>query len=660
MISDATYTVYNGKYDAILAEKFGFPRLRPGQVEVLEGLESSDVLAVLPTGSGKSMAYVLPALVSGRVLVISPHIALMQDQVEGLVANGVRAAFINSNLTNSEKRSTFIAFRDGHLDLLFTSPESLGNRKFVAGLARAGVNLLAIDEAHCVSEWGHTFRPDYLRLDAVRGQLGMPRTVALTATATPQARVDIIRRLGLEDARRVVHSVDRPNLTLSVVQAGGNRAKQDWLLAFVSERRGKSGIVYVGSRARAEELAVLLSDNGLSAAHYHAGMNPRTRSDVQRRFMTDRVDVIVATNAFGLGVDKPDARYVVHYDMPARLEGYYQESGRAGRDGEPAECVLIYTPWSAAGPRRFIEADHPSLSELRIAWRRMLAEVGSGPDERDPGSALMNLPGRVMAIRAFQESGLLDDAADNLLSTDPNAQIKSAAVERHREHESEMLERMIGYVQTLGCRREYILKYFGEQPDDACERCDNCRMASGSDGSGLAGLLIRLRSEIALRGRIELSEVFEDRTARDIAEARPRTISELLDVWGIGPVRARRYGDQILAVVREWEADNPDAGPRLGRTSTSKSDAPTATKLEHTNRPLYDELRLWRKTRSDQDGVPAFVVFSDRTLVALAQARPTDIDELFSVFGIGAAKRDRYGREVLEVIDRYRAQEVSA
>ena len=419
------------------------------------------MLAVLPTGSGKSMTYVLPALISGRVLVVSPHIALMQDQVESLVANGIAAAFINSNLTNSEKRNTYIAFRDGALDLLYTSPESLANQRFVTGLACAGINLLAIDEAHCVSEWGHTFRPDYLRLDSVRKQLGSPRTIALTATATSLARDDIARRLGLDHAVRVVHSVDRPNLTFAVNFGGGNSEKQDFLLDYCGKRRGKSGIVYVGSRKRTEELAELLSGADLNAAHYHAGMGAKDRSEVQRRFMTDRVDVMVATNAFGLGVDKPDVRFIVHHDMPARLEAYYQESGRAGRDGEPAECVLIYTPYSAAGPRRFIDRDHPPASELRMAWRRLCA--GVGPGSRMPESRLGRFDGEVMAVRAFQESGLLDSAADFLLSDNPDAVIDSTVVDRHREHEFEMLERMLGYAQTLGCRRNYILEYFGEK-----------------------------------------------------------------------------------------------------------------------------------------------------------------------------------------------------
>jgi ATP-dependent DNA helicase RecQ len=639
---------HHEKYASLLADKFGYPGLRPGQSEALKGLDTSDVLAVLPTGSGKSMAYVLPALVDGRVLVVSPHIALMQDQVESLVANGIKAAFINSNLTNTQKRQTYIDFRDGELDLLFTSPESLANQRFVSGLAKAGINLLAIDEAHCVSEWGHTFRPDYLRLDSVRQQLGSPRTIALTATATDQARDDIARRLGMDDAVRVVHSVDRPNLTFSVNFWSGNSAKQDFLIDYVTKRRGKSGIVYVGSRKRAEELADLLTGAGLNAAHYHAGLPAQVRSSTQRRFMTDDIDVMVATNAFGLGVDKPDVRFIVHYDMPSRLEALYQESGRAGRDGGPAECVLIYTPWSAAGPRRFIDRDHPPASELRIAWRRLCSSVG--PDLRMPESGLGKIDGGVMALRAFQESGLLDGSAQNLLSDSPDARISSAVIDRHRDHEFEMLERMLGYAQTLGCRRSYILEYFGEEAIESCGSCDNCQNSAGASGSELVQRLIRRRSELAQQNRMDAIDVFEDRTAREIADARPRTESELLEIWGIGPVRARRFGAEIMAEVRQWEAEHPDATPRPSASAPGKATISQSRRPDHVDMPLFDVLKAWRKTRAEEEGVPAFVVFGDRTLAALASSRPTNMDELFSVFGVGAAKRDRFGKDVLKVI----------
>jgi ATP-dependent DNA helicase RecQ len=639
---------HHEKYASLLSEKFGYPGLRPGQSEALKGLDTSDVLAVLPTGSGKSMAYVLPALVHGRVLVVSPHIALMQDQVESLVANGIKAAFINSNLTNTQKRLTYIDFRDGDLDLLFTSPESLANQRFVGGLAKAGINLLAIDEAHCVSEWGHTFRPDYLRLDSVRQQLGSPRTIALTATATDQARDDIAQRLGMDDAVRVVHSVDRPNLTFSVNFGSGNSAKQDFLIDYVTKRRGKSGIVYVGSRKRAEELAELLTGAGLNAAHYHAGLPAQVRSSTQRRFMTDDIDVMIATNAFGLGVDKPDVRFIVHYDMPSRLEAYYQESGRAGRDGGPAECVLIYTPWSAAGPRRFIDRDHPPASELRIAWRRLCARVG--PDLRMPESGLGKIDGGVMALRAFQESGLLDGPAQNLLSDSPDARINSTVVDRHREHEFEMLERMLGYAQTLGCRRSYILEYFGEEAIESCGSCDNCQNSAGVGGSELVQRLTRRRSELAQQNRMDAIDVFEDRTAREIAESRPRTESELLEIWGIGPVRARRFGAEIMAEVRQWESEHPDATPRPSTSAPDKATSSQSRRPDHADMPLFDVLKAWRKSRAEEEGVPAFVVFGDRTLAALASSRPTNMDELFTVFGVGAAKRDRFGKDVLEVI----------
>ena len=640
-------------YTDLLAEKFGYPGLRPGQSEILAALETSDVLAVLPTGSGKSMAYVLPALVSSRVLVVSPHIALMQDQVEGLVANGVRAAFINSNLTNAAKRNNYLAFRDGNLDLLYTSPESLSNERFVNGLSNVGINLFAIDEAHCVSEWGHTFRPDYLRLDAVRKRLGSPRTIALTATATVEARNDIAGRLGLDGAKVVVHSVDRPNLNFSVEYAGGNQSKQDFLIDYAQGRPGQSGIVYAGSRKRTEELEELLSHQGLRAAHYHAGMSARERSETQRAFMTDEIDVMVATNAFGLGVDKPDVRYVMHYDMPSRLEAYYQESGRAGRDGEPSDCVLIYTTWSAQSPRRFIEADHPTRAELRLAWKQIYETSGQG--ESIAESVFGHLEGSVMAIRAFQKSGLIDAEVTKLLSDSPNPRIDSTGVDRHRDHEFKMLERMLGYAQTLGCRRSYILEYFGEKAVESCGSCDNCQRAIGTNLSGLVERLIALRSEISQRERMDPVDVFEDRTAREIAEKLPLNNSELLGVWGIGPVRSRRWGPQLLAEVHEWQRENPEAAQKRSTDfGMEKLSASHSRRPGNSNMPLFQVLREWRKTRAQEEGVPAFVVFSDRTLASMAEIKPTNMEELFTVFGVGSAKRDRFGVAVLKVIAEFR------
>lgn len=561
-------------YSQILSDRFGYPSLRPAQAQVLSSLEKGDVFAVSPTGSGKSMSFVLPALRFGRVLVVSPHIALMQDQVEGLRANDVEAAFINSTLTNAEKNATFVRFRDGDASLLFTSPESLANRRFVALLAGIGLNLLAIDEAHCVSEWGHTFRPDYLRLKEIKDSLKPRRTLALTATATPVARDDIATRLGLENAESIVTSVARQNLKFSVNEASSNEQKRELAQQYVSERKGQSGIVYVASRAKTEELASLLAENGINAMPYHAGMDAVSRRDTQRAFMTDNVDVIVATSAFGLGVDKPDVRFVLHFDMPGRLEAYYQEAGRAGRDGEPAECSLVYTRWSRRSPEYFINLNHPDDDQVRGLWREVVERgsiAGRNGHERNESQQ----DGVVMAVRAFQDSGLIAADGLTLLSDDPNAQITTRSITRHMHYELEMLDSMVEFATTPACRLNVVLKHFGEAPSADCGQCDNCHAAAWEVGGN----------------------------------ARPTR--------GLGGSRTSRP-ERIHVGDRDWE--------------------------------LFDALRNWRKDRASADSVPAFVVFHDRVLTEIARKRPRTIDQLMAVSGIGSAKRDRYGSELLKVV----------
>jgi ATP-dependent DNA helicase RecQ len=639
---------------------FGYPALRDGQAQVLDSLRENDVLAVMPTGSGKSLCYVLPALEVGRTVVVSPLIALMQDQVEALEAAGVAAAFINSNLDRGEQNRRYQSFLRGEIRLLYVAPERFANATFTAGLARAGVELFAVDEAHCISEWGHNFRPDYLQLGEVRERLGRPRTLALTATANPQVRRDIVQRLGLgRSAREVVTTVDRPNVTFAVVPLPGMPERKQWLVDYVRARPGQGGIVYARTRRLVEELAQALTQQGIAAEAYHAGLNREHRTVVQRRFTVGQTPVIVATNAFGMGIDKPDVRFVVHVQMPPRIEAYYQEAGRAGRDGDPAECTLLFARRDRAAQQRFIDLQHPDDATVRDTWQRWieLANRESGRLPFNVGNADPDQFALIVAV--LRDSGLLDPVEMRLRSSDPQAPIDTRSVQRHRDHAEARLRDMTEYAETRSCRRALILRYFGEQPPDRCGACDNC-LGTASGGleadypSELFDALLELRERIARTSNRDPSRVFENRTAREIATYRPSDRDGLLRIWGIGETRADWLGRELLALVEEWCARHPDeTAPRmpddLATQRPLKSRADLGPEIDASD-PLIEALRSWRSERAREDGVPAYTLFSDRTLRELVANRPGSRAALLSTWGLGESRVDRFGSELLEII----------
>lgn len=571
-------------YRGWLRDVFGYPDFRGGQERVLTALAGHDVVAIMPTGTGKSLCFVLPALEVGHTVVVSPLIALMQDQVEGLQAAGVPATFINSNLDRGEQNRRYLDWVSGRVKLLYVAPERFQNERFTEGLRRAGVNLLAIDEAHCISEWGHNFRPDYLLLGGVRERLGRPRTLALTATANPRVRRDIARGLGIADtAMQVVTTVDRPNLSYAVEPISGVEDRTRWLLDFARDHGDASGIVYAASRAGVEEIAARLAASGVNAEPYHAGLPKEVRSATQRRFTLGETPVVVATVAFGMGIDKPDVRYVVHFNLPPRLEAYYQEAGRAGRDGDPAECVLLYSPSDANMRRRHVFQAHPDEPAVRRLWQRWLrlADPQDGrlpPDVSDDEQF-------AITVSALRESGLLDANAMRLTSWDPRAPIDVSGIEQHRIHALARLKEMVGYAETDECRRAAILRYFGEEPGPRCGNCDNCRRpvrprveqtaaARPSEGRGaragtrerrpatrvtppepvahdpaLFEALSAWRREQARRENVPAYVIASDRTLREIAATKPRTRRDLLGIWGLGEARVERLGEAILEVV---------------------------------------------------------------------------------------------------------------
>ena len=646
-------------YRALMNKVFGYPEFRPGQQQVLARLADSDVMGVMPTGSGKSLCYVLPALSMGRTVVVSPLIALMRDQVHSLRGVGVRAAFINSSLDRTGQNAGYLGFVRGEVDLLYVAPERFANGRFVEGLRRAGVNLLAVDEAHCVSEWGHDFRPDYLTLGSVRRAIGTPRTLALTATAEPSVQDDILARLGIPEAERVVTSVDRPNLRFSVEHIPDLAGRHERLLQLISERKGRPGIVYARTRRMVEQLSCMLTEAGTPAEPYHAGMDMERRDTVQHRFTIDDATVIVATNAFGMGVDKPDVRFVIHFNMPGRLEAYYQQAGRAGRDGEPADCILLYGGHDIASQRQFIDRGHPDEKQVRQTWLSLVTGGSAGGSDTEWNEAVdRGADGFAATLASLRACGLVDHGSLRPLSDDPDAPIDISTVTEHKRYVEDRLARMVEYSEAKGCRRAMILRYFGELPATSCAACDSCIQGPGETRSeyppSLYEALVDLRETIARRTSRAPYQVLESRSVRELATYRPRDIDELLETWGIGEIKAHWFGRRILRAIAAWEQANPDAPPRrrptLQRSFAAPSTVVSAPAVSESD-PLYSRLRAWRADRARRDGVPAYMVFSDRTLKELVAALPRDRDSLMRVRGVGPAKLGTLGPEVLSIID---------
>jgi len=644
-------------YRQTLKEVFGYPDFRPGQEEVLTRLTDRDVMAVMPTGLGKSLCYVLPAISKGRTVVVSPLIALMRDQVQSLKAVGVRATFINSSLTRAAQNGNYVDFIEGRADLLYVAPERFANSKFVDGLRRAGVKLLAIDEAHCLSEWGHDFRPDYLTLGAVREALGRPRTLALTATAEPRVQDDILARLGIPNAARVVTSVDRPNLRLSVEHVPDLDRRRDRVIQLLTERKGHSGIVYARTRRMVEELAEALTGSGIPAEAYHAGLAMNRRDEVQRRFTVDEAPVIVATNAFGMGIDKPDVRFVIHFNMPGRVEAYYQQAGRGGRDGEPADCVLLYGGHDIAAQRQFIERAHPDEADVRETWVSLVAVQAAGPSDLSKTEKIdRNSDGFAATIAALRASGLMDSGSFRLMSANAEASIDMTSIVEHRRYAEDRLAQMVEYAESVGCRREIILRYFGEQPAASCSACDCClgerQEAEVEYPPELYDALLKLREKIARKTSRAPYQVLESKTVQDLATYRPHDLDELMETWGIGEVKADWFGERLVRAILIWEEKNPDAPERQRRRSHQRRSSSNFSPepVVDDSDPVYEELRAWRSERAKSDGIPAYMVCSDRTLKELVAAQPDSRDALMRVKGVGPAKIEAFGPDVLSLL----------
>jgi ATP-dependent DNA helicase RecQ len=469
----------------------GIDRLRPGQREAVEAVaQGRDTLLVMPTGAGKSAVYqVAGTMLPGPTVVVSPLIALQRDQVESIAATDLdAAAAANSTVRAAERRELFDRLQEGELEFLFVAPEQLARPDTFRRVQEARPSLFVVDEAHCVTQWGHDFRPDYLRLAAAVDGLGRPPVLALTATASPVVRDDIVCRLRLRDPKVIVRGFDRPNIRFEVEPVRPGDDKERLLVERVL-RLAPPGLVYVATRRQAEELAAALTGSGRAASWYHGGLPAAAREDQQARFMDGAADVMVATSAFGMGIDKADVRFVVHHDVPESLDAYYQEAGRAGRDGEPAVAVLQWRP-EDLGKRRFFAAGGVVDRADVLPLARLLAAAGRPVELADLGdrldlgpSAVTRLLGRLEAVGAVELQPGASTACwpDAGVTPEAAAEDVVASDERRARVEESRLEMMRGYAEGRGCRRRFILTYFGEAAADRCGNCDGCDAAVDRD-----------------------------------------------------------------------------------------------------------------------------------------------------------------------------------
>ncbi|MBA3542336.1 MAG: RecQ family ATP-dependent DNA helicase [Deltaproteobacteria bacterium] len=586
--------------------RFGHDSLRPGQADVIRDIfDGKQVIAVMPTGAGKSLCYQLPAIAFGErggvTLVVSPLIALMKDQVDTLRARGIPAVALTSQANPEEQRDILEGIRGGVYTLVYVAPERFRSPRFVDALRATADKLqfIAIDEAHCISEWGHDFRPDYRRLGEVIRQLGVPRLAAFTATATPEVRADIAVQLGFDDPQLHVRGFDRPNLRYEVMQAGNPEDKSTKLIDLVRTREGGVALVYAATRKNAEKLAKDLKTAGMRARVYHAGLQDAVRETAQDVFMSGQLDVIVATNAFGMGVDKSDIRLVVHADIPRSPEAYYQEAGRGGRDGKPTRCVLLFNHGDIRLQEFLIDASFPSADVLRGLWKllRDRPELGKrvrGEDSDDELEARLkrnlgegNASNAAIgaALRILEKHGMLRWHDDRLLATRPDPDsgtppLDVAALARRAAVETKKLKTMVEYAYYPRCRRQFVLEYFGDldwrDRERKCGACDKCEEIAHSRATGRSTGLSKTESEAirailllvgGLQGRFGRTRVaalatgsetdpkFHEVTGRACVRGWPdRQVMDLLRALeGAGLVEASRGEYPTIATTRKGD-----------------------------------------------------------------------------------------------------------
>ena len=646
----------------VLKEIFGFDSFRPGQEEVIRTvLEGRDTLAVMPTGGGKSLCYQIPALMQESLtVIISPLISLMKDQVDSLIQSSVGdAATLHSGLSHEERWEVERRVREGEVKMLYVAPERLRSLEFVLALRRAGVGLFVVDEAHCISEWGHNFRPDYLFLPRVVKDLGNPPVLALTATATPRVREDILRSLGMRSPEVVVTSFNRPNLTYRVIEAKKKESKLPLILEII-RRSPPPGIVYAMTRKECEELAAGLRRSGVDAAHYHAGLGAAGRSKVQERFMTDEVPVVVATIAFGMGVDKPNVRFVVHANFPASLPAYIQEAGRAGRDGEPSECVVLYRSADRGRRQRLVTLNAAGGSEVG-SYFRGLSGAANGGRVNVPFGSLAALGGveqdaAGIMLRGLEESGLISRNYDLW------AEIEIESV----EEEPEDLRQEISAVHAALPGRGVIslpdlARQAGVRPLVAQTALYRL-MVDGLVRAVPRGSITDIRLKNALldeRGQRNLTARLESHSKRAYKEI--RDVEAYAQLTTCRRERLlRHFGDEeevapcagcdvCLGESTQLAVNIVSSEPRLASARSAGSSTVESFAGE-VDGELLQRLKTWRSAQAAEQRVPAYVVLHNSHLEEVSTRQPRNIHELGNIKGIGLRRAARYGEEILALV----------
>jgi len=655
----------------VLRDVFHLEAFRPGQAEVVDAqMRGRDVLAVAPTGSGKSLSYWVPAILSdGLTVVVSPLIALMKDQVDRLVSHGVRAAFINSTLDSTEQRRRLEAAARGEYQLIYVAPERFSRPGFTDRLATMAVTRFIVDEAHCISTWGHDFRPDYRLIGGALEACGRPPIGAFTATATPEVRDDIVSNLGLREPLVVVTGFNRPNLRLEALEARGARDRLEQLRCRLNPGEGRA-LVYTGTVKGAETIAAAISLWGFPAAPYHGRLPDLNRRRIQDGFASKELRVVVATSAFGMGVDFPDIRQVIHVGYPGSVEAYYQEAGRAGRDGKPALCLLIHSGKDRDLQVYFIESAIPELREVmsvHTAYSR-LGVWNSDPEDLKPLMPDPAWQSLDASRRLLLKAGALRD--DGSVGQFVPSQIDFKQLSALKAHSYKKLSQMIEYAQLRSCRHAFITDYFGEpSAQRSCHSCDSCERGEvvGPEGAPVDESVIRAALAGATRfagriGMVNLAAILagkENRFSRDQPWVVQVPAYGSLSAWS--QARLRKLLDELVAAgcLAQSQGQYPmveltDRGRAVLGGSQSVAIAippdPVAMAGADADPALYKRLREWRSAVARTQGIAAFMVFHDKTLSELASRRPADLSQLEAVPGIGPSKLDRYGPALLQIL----------